>query len=100
MRERRIFFIAARHWRLAAIDAHEVNLRGPFSLANIHPEAGDRGDIGPVGIGMETQNVRVEILGLLYILRARADANTVVVQFNNFNWHKMPSCGFMVDSHY
>jgi hypothetical protein len=78
-----IFFITARHWR-SPLRPHEVNLRRPLTLADVHPKPGNRRNIGAVRVGMETEHVGVKRAGFLDIFWRRPDADTVMMELNNF----------------
>src|SRR5437867_12657172 len=65
-----------------------MNLRRPAILTDIHPEARNAGNIGPLSISLEAEHVCVKTAGLLQFFRFGPDADAVMVKFNDFDWHK------------
>src|SRR2546426_104976 len=90
VRQGRVFFFAARHRRHAS-RAHQVDLRRLLALADIHPEAGNSGDVGPARIGLQAQDLGVELTSLLNFLWGGTNTDAMVMQLNDFDRHTEPS---------
>src|SRR5215831_9512435 len=83
---RRIFDVAARY-RRPAFGAHQVDLRGVLVISDIEPEARNARDVGPARVSLESQQVRVKLLGLGHVFGTFANANAMVMQFEYFDGH-------------
>src|SRR5712691_9821786 len=82
----RIFDVTARH-RRPAFGAHQVDLRGVLVIPDIEPEARNARDVGPAHVSLESQQVRVKLLGLGHVFSTFANANAMVMQFEYFDGH-------------
>src|SRR6516165_4605461 len=83
---RRIFNVTARH-RRSAFGAHEVDLRSVLVIPDIEPEARNARDVGPARVGLQSQQIRVKLLGLGHVFGTFANANAVMMQFEDFDGH-------------
>src|ERR1051325_1763143 len=86
MGERGVFFFTARYGRLAR-GAQQMNLRLLLVLADIHPKAGDTGNLRPRAVRLHSENVGVEAPRRFNFLRLRSNPDTMMVQLDHFNWH-------------
>ncbi len=64
-----------------------MNLRRPVIPANVHPEAGNAGNIRTLRIRVEAEHVGIELAGLLQFLGLGPDTNAVVMKFDDFDRH-------------
>lgn len=67
------------------VHPHEVDLG---RAAHVHPVPADGRDARPPGISVEPEDVRVEPVRALQILRFRADADTMVMQLEHLQRHR------------
>jgi hypothetical protein len=60
-------------------------------LPHIHPESWNTGNVGAVRIGVQTKHIGVEGASFLDLFWRSANANSVMMQLDDFNGHTIPS---------